>query len=268
MRSISRVVGVSINTVTKLLIDAGTACGKYHDKTVLKIESKRVQCDEIWSFTYAKRRNLGKATAAPAFAGDTWTWTAIDADTKLIISYLVGGRDTIDAKIFMNDLKHRLSGRVQLTTDGHVPYLKAIEDAFGADVDYAQIVKIYGEMSEKGISVFNVCTDITKKVIGGNPDYDYINTSHVERMNLSIRMGNRRFTRSTNAHSKRVENHLNMLSLYFLHYNFCRIHKSLKTSPAMAAGVSKTLHDFEWILELIDSAPPKKRGPYKKHFSN
>lgn len=268
MRSISRVVGVSINTVTKLLVEAGEACAAYHDETVRNVKAQRVQCDEIWSFTAAKQKNVKGMKAPVEGAGDTWTWTALDADSKLIVSYLVGGRDASYANAFMDDVASRLATRVQLTTDGHRPYLEAVEGAFGADVDYAQLVKIYGAAPEtaKGRYSPAECVGARKDNIEGEPDEKHVSTSYVERMNLNIRMGNRRFTRLTNAFSKKIDNHLHMLSLYFVHYNFCRIHKTLKVSPAMAAGVSDTLRDVEWIVRLIEAraAKPNRPAQYKK----
>jgi len=268
MRAVSRVTGVSINTVTKLLVDAGNACAAYHDQTVRNVAAKRVQCDEIWSFTAAKQKNVASMKAPIDGAGDTWTWTALDADSKMIISYLVGGRDGEYAAAFMDDVASRLANRVQLTTDGHKAYLEAVEGAFGADVDYAQLVKIYGAAPDSGKGRYSPaeCTGIKKIRVEGEPDIAHVSTSYVERMNLNIRMGNRRFTRLTNAFSKKVDNHLHMLSLYFVHYNFCRMHKSLRMSPAMAAGVSQTLRDVEWIVSLVDAieTAPKPRGPYKK----
>jgi len=190
----------------------------------------------------------------------------------MIVSYLVGGRDARYANAFMDDVAARLANRVQMTTDGHKAYLEAIEGAFGADVDYAQLIKMYGNAPESAKGRYSPaeCTGIKKRAVDGDPDHKHISTSYVERMNLNIRMGNRRFTRLTNAFSKKIDNHLNMLSLYFVHYNFCRIHKTLRVSPAMAAGVSDTLHDVEWIVGLIDARaePPKKRGPYKKRIKN
>jgi len=272
MRSISRVVGVSINTVTKLLIEAGSACAEYHDNTVRNVKADRIQCDEIWSFVAAKQKNVKTMKAPVEGAGDVWTWTALDADSKMIVSYLVGGRDARYANAFMDDVAARLANRVQMTTDGHKAYLEAIEGAFGADVDYAQLIKMYGNAPESAKGRYSPaeCTGIKKRAVDGDPDHKHISTSYVERMNLNIRMGNRRFTRLTNAFSKKIDNHLNMLSLYFVHYNFCRIHKTLRVSPAMAAGVSDTLHDVEWIVGLIDARaePPKKRGPYKKRIKN
>lgn len=269
MRSISRTVGVSINTVSKLLAEAGEACAAYHDEAMRDVPARRVQCDEIWSFVYAKDKNVPRAKKAPPVAGDVWTWTALDADHKLIVSWIVGDRSGQTAMELMDDLRPRLANRVQLTSDGHKAYLEAVEGAFGADVDYAQLVKLYGptegEGSEKRYSPAT-CTGIRKRKIEGSPDPADISTSYVERHNLTMRMSIRRFTRLTNAFSKKVENHVHSLSLYFVHYNFCRIHKTLKCSPAMAAGVSDTLRDMEWIVGLIDARAPKPNRPktYRK----
>ena len=270
MRSISRITGVSINTVTKLLEDAGKACATYHDVTVRNVKAAHVQCDEIWSFCYAKDKNVATAKAAPDGAGDVWTWTAIDRDHKMILSFEVGDRSGATAIEFMDDLRARLANRVQLTTDGHKAYLEAVEGAFGGDVDYAMLIKLYGDATgakghERKYSPAE-CTGARKELISGYPVKEMVSTSHVERQNLSMRMGMRRFTRLTNGFSKKLENHLHMLSLYFVHYNFVRIHKTLKCTPAMAAGVSATLHDMAWIVGLIDAnAPaPTKRGPYQK----
>jgi IS1 family transposase len=270
MRSISRITGVSINTVTKLLEDAGNACAAYHDSTVRNVQSKDVQCDEIWSFCYAKDKNVATAKAAPEGAGDVWTWTAIDRDSKMILAFEVGDRSAETAREFMFNLVGRLANRVQLTTDGHGAYLKAVGDAFAADVDYAMLVKLYGEPTgtkghERKYSPAE-CTGVKKEPIFGKPDPARISTSHVERQNLSMRMGMRRFTRLTNGFSKKLENHLHMLSLYFVHYNFVRMHKTLKMTPAMAAGVTNTLHDMTGLGGIIDAAapPPKPRGPYRK----
>lgn len=270
MRSISRTVGVSINTVSKLLVEAGEACAAFHDEMVRNVTAQCVQCDEIWSFVYAKDKNVKTAKAAPDGAGDVWTWTALDSDSKMILAYEVGDRSAQTAIEFMDDLRARLANRVQLTTDGHKAYLEAVEGAFGGDVDFAQLVKLYGESvegkrAERKYSPA-VCTGAKKRRVEGNPDMAAVSTSHVERQNLTMRMGMRRFTRLTNGFSKKLENHLHMLSLYFVHYNFVRVHKSLRMTPAMAADVSDTLHDMEWIVSLIDArAPePKKRGPYKK----
>jgi IS1 family transposase len=268
MRAVSRTCDVSINTVSKLLVEAGEACGSYHDETVRNVAAKRVQCDEIWSFVGAKQKNISAMKAPVDSAGDVWTWTALDADSKMMVSYLVGGRDGQYALAFMDDVASRLANRAQLTTDGHKAYLEAVEGAFGADVDYAQLVKIYGAAPEGKTVRYSPaeCTGIKKIKVEGNPDIAHVSTSYVERMNLNIRMGNRRFTRLTNAFSKKIDNHLHMLSLYFVHYNFCRVHKSLRMSPAMAAGVSNTLRDMNWIVDLIDARAPvaTKRGSYKK----
>lgn len=269
MRSISRIVDVSINTVSKLLVDSGEAALAIHDEHVRNVPASRIQCDEIWSFCYAKAKNVPTATAAPEGAGDVWTWTAIDADSKLMVSYFVGDRGAESAMVLMDDLRARLANRVQLTTDGHRAYLEAVEGAFGADVDYAQLVKLYGELGgktpERRYSPAQ-CNGAIKRRVEGNPDIEHVSTSHVERMNLSIRMQNRRFTRLTNAFSKKLDNHIHALALYFCFYNFCRIHKSLKVSPAMAAGVADTLWSLDDVIAKIDEmAPaPKPRGPYKK----
>ena len=272
MRSISRVADVSINTVSKLLIQAGEACIAIHNDNVQGVKASRVQCDEIWSFCYAKKKNVKTAKDAPEGAGDVWTWTAIDADTKLIVSYLVGGRDSEYAMEFMDDLRSRLSNRVQLTTDGHRAYLEAVEGAFGADVDYAQLVKLYGASPESAKGRYSPaeCTGIKKIRREGDPDIKHVSTSYVERQNLTMRMSMRRFTRLTNAFSKKLENHIHALALYFVFYNFCRIHKTLKVSPAMAAGITDTLWSLDDVIAKIDEmAPaPKKRGPYKKNISN
>ncbi len=270
MRSISRTTGVSINTVTKLLVDAGEACAAYHDDAVRDVEARRVKCDEIWSFCYTKEQNVPTAKAAPEGAGDVWTWTALDSDSKMILAWEVGDRSAQTAIEFMDDLRSRLVNRVQLTTDGQKAYLEAVEGAFGGDIDYAMMVKLYGEEPNRGPQRKYsppVCTGVKKRNVEGNPDPAHVSTLHVERHNLTKRMGMRRFTRLTNAFSKKLENHLHMLSIYFVHYNFCRQHKSLKgISPAMAAGVSDTLHDMAWVVGLIDDrAPtPGPRGPYKK----
>jgi IS1 family transposase len=270
MRSISRITGVSINSVTKLLEDAGRACAAYHDENVIGVRAQQVQCDEIWSFCYAKQKNVATAKAAPEGAGDVWTWTAIDSESKMILSYEVGDRSSATAFEFMDDLSRRLANRVQLTTDGHKAYLEAVEGVFGADIDYAMLVKLYGEPAGKKTSERRYspaeCVGARKEWISGEPDKALVSTSHVERHNLTMRMGMRRFTRLTNGFSKKIGNHLHMLSLYFVHYNFCRMHKSLRMSPAMAAGVASDLRDVEWIVSLIDARAPKPapRGPFGK----
>ena len=256
MRAISRVTGVSINTVTKLLEDAGTYCALFHHGMVRNVQAKRVQCDEIWSFCYAKNKNVPAAKAAPAAAGDVWTWTAIEAQSKLIISYLVGNRDGECAMSLMDDLRQRITNKVQLTTDGHKAYLEAVEGAFGVDVDYAQLIKLYGASPEsmKGKYSPAECIGIRKEKIEGNPDLDHVSTSYVERQNLSMRMGMRRFTRLTNAFSKKLANHHHALSLYFVHYNWMRIHTTLRVSPAMEAKIASRLWSWEDIIVLMDKA--------------
>ena len=270
MRSISRVADVSINTVAKLLVDAGKACAAFHDAKVRGVKARRVQVDEIWSFTAAKQKNVPSMRKPVAGAGDTWTWTAIEADTKLLITWLVGGRDSDYAIGFMDDLKSRLANRVQLTSDGHRAYLEAVEGAFGGDVDYAQLVKIYGAAPESGQVRYSPaeCIGARKERIEGSPDPKYISTSFAERQNLTMRMQMRRFTRLTNAFSKKFENHMHMVALYTVWYNYVKQHKSLKgLSPAMAAGLSDTLWSMTDLAEIVDAAQPKlgKRGPYKVH---
>jgi IS1 family transposase len=268
MRAISRVADVSLNTVTKLLVEAGKACAEFHDKNVRNIAAKRVQADEIWSFCYAKEKTLKFAKAAPAGAGSVWTWTALDMDSKLIVSCLVGGRDAAYAMEFMEDLKSRLSTRVQLSTDGHKPYLTAVESAFGDEIDYAQLVKIYGAPSDNPEVRYSPAPFLRakKNVVTGNPDESLVSTSHVERSNLSFRMHMRRYTRLTNGHSKKLENHCHMVALYTVWYNFARINSAVRVAPAMAAGLSTRLWDMADIVKLVDDAAPApaKRGPYKK----
>ena len=267
MRSISRVADVSINTVSKLLVQAGEACLILHDDTVRNVKTSRIQCDEIWSFCHAKAKNVATAKAAPEGAGDVWTWTAIDADSKLIVSYYVGDRSGQSAMCLMDDLQARLANRVQLTTDGHKAYLEAVEGAFGGDVDFAQLVKLYGPtITAPGRYSPAECIGAKKMAVEGNPDIKHVSTSYVERQNLTMRMSMRRFTRLTNAFSKKIENHIHALALYFVFYNFTRIHKTLRMSPAMAAGVTDRLWSLDDVIAKIDElAPaPTKRGPYKK----
>jgi IS1 family transposase len=271
MRSISRVTDVSINTVSKLLVEAGEAALQIHEETVRNVKASRIQCDEIWSFCHAKQKNVATAKAAPEGAGDVWTWTAIDADTKLIVSFVVGDRSGESAMVLMDDLRARLANRVQLTTDGHKAYLEAVEGAFGADVDYAQLVKLYGPtITAPGRYSPAECTGIKKIRREGNPDIAHVSTSYVERQNLTMRMSMRRFTRLTNAFSKKLDNHIHALALYFVFYNFTRMHKTLRMSPAMAAGITDRLWSLDDVVAKIDEmAPePKKRGPYKKREAN
>src|SRR5713101_4313303 len=241
MRSISRVCDVSMNTVSKLLIDAGKACASFHDANVRDVKSRRTKVDEIWSFTYAKQKNVPTAKRQDLAYGDTWTWTAIDADSKLIVSWLVGGRDGDYAMGFMDDLRSRLANRVQLTSYGHAP------EAMKGRYSPAE------------------CIGAEKRRVEGNPDPKHISTSYAERQNLTMRMQMRRFTRLTNAFSKKFENHMHMVALYTVWYNYVKQHKSLKgISPAMAAGISDTLWSMTDLAEMVDAAAPKpgKRGPY------
>ena len=268
MRAVTRLTGVSINTVSKLLMDAGEACAAYHDENVRGVESPRIQADEIWSFVYAKEKNVAKAKDAPAGAGDAWTWTALDADSKLIVSWVVGNRNATTALYLMDDVQQRLTRRVQLTTDGHGAYLDAVEATFGPEIDYAMLVKIYGSGGDDSQRRYSPgeCLGARKVIVQGNPDPDKISTSYVERRNLSMRMGMRRFTRLTNAFSKRIEKHAAMLALYFLHYNFCRVHKTLRCTPAMEAGLDTTVRSLEGIVGLIDARAPQPNRPatYRK----
>ena len=270
MRATADLCDVNLRTIHKLLEDAGKACVAYHDQHVRDIHARYIECDEIWSFCYAKRKNVPKAKAAPAYAGDVWTWTALDRESKLIVSWVMGGRDAEWALIFMDDLRSRLASRVQLTTDGHRAYLEAVEGAFGGDVDYAQLLKIYGEPKgatdqERKYSSGECCG--TKKfVIEGEPDTAMISTSFVERHNLTMRMQMRRFTRLTNAFSKKLENHGHHLALYFMYYNFCRIHQTVRVTPAMQAGLSDHVWSMEDLVEMVNATMPAPgpRGPYKK----
>ena len=270
MRSVSRLADVSFSTVAKLLVSAGRFCAGYHDDKVRGVAAKRVQVDEIWSFTGAKAKNVAAMKKPVEGAGDTWTWTAIEADTKLIISHFVGGRDGECAAWFINDLAARLATRVQLTSDGHKAYLQAVEGAFGCDVDYAMLNKIYGASSDSAKGRYSPaeCIGARKERIEGKPDMAHVSTSYAERANLTMRMHNRRFTRLTNAFSKKFENHAHMVAVYAVWYNFIRIHKSLRVTPAMAANLSATLLSWTDFVEMMDADEmPKKRGPYKKAVS-
>lgn len=251
IRATVRLTGVAKNTVVKLLTDVGLACSIYQDKAFRGLTCKRIQCDEVWSFVGSKEKNTTKESKAKGW-GDCWTWTALDSETKLIPCWYVGTRDAGAAHHFMHDLAARLAHRVQLTTDGHRPYLSAVADAFGTEVDYAQLVKIYGEgpKTEARYSPAQ-CMGARKARVTGSPEYAHVSTSHIERSNLTIRMGNRRFTRLTNAFSKKVENHEHMLALFFCYYNFCRIHQSLRVTPAMAAGISSRVWDISDIVLLV-----------------
>jgi IS1 family transposase len=264
----TRITGASKNTVLKLLADAGEACAKYQDEAMRNLTCNRVECDEIWSFVGMKQKNVPEELQDTFGFGDVYTWTAIDAETKLVPCWHVGTRDAESAYDFIHDLASRLANRIQLTTDGHKAYLDAVEDAFGADIDFAQLVKMYGNLSQQKNDARRYSpaefTGSEKRPITGNPDLRKVSTSYVERQNLTMRMHMRRFTRLTNSFSKKLENHMHAISLYFMFYNFCKIHKSLRVTPAMAAGVSTTLWEISDIVALIPEEAPKKRGSYKK----
>lgn len=253
IRAISRMTGASKNTIVKLLADAGEAFSDYQDRTLRGLTCKRVQVDEIWAFVYAKAKNVETAKAAPEGAGDCWTWMAIDADTKLIPSFYVGARDADAAQTFIADLAGRLANRVQLTSDGHKPYLEAVEQSFGADIDYAMLVKHYGT-PEGALGRYSPgeCTGISLRRVEGRPDLAHVSTSYAERANLTLRMGSRRFTRLTNAFSKKVENHAHSIAIHTMHYNFVRIHQTLRCTPAMAAGVSATLWELADMVKVLE----------------
>ena len=266
MRATSRIADVSINTVTKLLVDAGTACLAYQDVAIRNIASKRVQCDEIWSFCYSKEKNVTPEDKGVLGHGDAYTWTAIDADTKLAISWLVGRRDGEYAEVFIADLASRLQGRIQLTTDGHGPYVAAVEKVFGAAIDYAMLVKIYEGGDQEGQKRYSPAGFVKadKRRITGNADENEVSTSYVERQNLTMRMNMRRFTRLTNGFSKKIENLEHAVALHFMFYNFGRIHKTLRVTPAMEAGIADHVWTLEEIAELVKAPEAKKRGHYKK----
>lgn len=268
MRSVTRIVGCSINTVTKLLIDVGQSCDEYQDKAMRNLPCKRIQCDEIWSFCGMKEKNVPKEHEGELGYGDVYTWTAICPDTKLIPSYLVGKRNVEYANVFMQDLAARLASRVQLTSDGHHAYVEAVEGAFGFDIDFAMLVKHYsnpGELkqAQKRYSPSKFVS-ADKRRISGDPDIEKVSTSHVERQNLTMRMSMRRFTRLTNAFSKKIEHLEYAVALHFMYYNFGRVHKTLRVTPAMEAKISDHVWTLEEIAGLVEEVAPKKRGPYKK----
>jgi IS1 family transposase len=267
LRATGRATDTAFNTVTKLFVSASEACAAYQDATLRNLKGRKWQLDEIWSFIYAKEKNVRRAKSAPADAGDVWTWVAIDADSKLVPSWRVGDRSSETAIAFVDDLRSRLAARPQITTDGHRAYLEAIEGAFGGDVDYAMLVKLYGESpeAEKRYSPAE-CIGVRKTRIEGDPDPKHVSTSFAERQNLTLRMSFRRFTRLTNAFSKKLENHALSVALHYMHYNFCRIHKTLRITPAMAAGVTDHVWSVADIVSMIEAneSAPAKRGPYKK----
>ena len=246
-----RMTGVAKHTILKLLADLGPACAEYQDKVFRNLNCKRIQCDEIWQFCYAKEKNVPADKKGHFGYGDVWTWVAIDADTKLVPSFVIGDRTARTATQLIDDLASRLSHRVQLTTDGHAAYLEAVEGAFGAGVDYAMLVKIYGASQEETRYSPAECTGTQQKVISGRPNPRHISTSFVERQNLTMRMGMRRFTRLTNGFSKKVENHAHAIAIHYMHYNFCRVHKTLRVTPAMEAGIADHVWTVEEMLEKV-----------------
>jgi IS1 family transposase len=243
---------VAKNTIVKLLSDLGCACALYHNRNVRNLRVRRLQCDEIWSFVGAKAKNASPEKKQEGW-GDIWTWVGIDADTKLVVSYLVGGRDAGWATDFMQDCANRIRNRVQITTDGHRAYLEAVENAFGADIDYAMLQKIYGAPSDEETRRYSPakCIGCDMKVVSGDPDPRHVSTSYVERQNLTMRMQMRRFTRLTNAHSKKVDNHRHMVALHYMHYNYCRVHSSLRVTPAQEAGLSDHVWEVEELIALL-----------------
>ncbi len=271
LRSISRAEDVTLNTVLRLVVTAGRACWAYHDEHVRGVKAKRVQCDEVWSYIGCKAKNASKSSrAGDPTIGDCWTWTAIEAESKLLISYMVGGRDSEYAMMLMDDLRGRIANRIQLTTDGHTPYLSAVEESFGADIDYSMLIKLYGEPPHSPEAARRYspseCVGTRKGKITGNPDPKHVSTSYVERQNLTMRMSIRRFTRLTNAYSKKIENHSYAVDLHVMYYNFVRQHASLnKWTPAMAAGLSDHIWDMGEIVALIEAREEtvsRKRGAY------
>jgi IS1 family transposase len=253
IRATVRLTGAAKNTVVKLLADIGCASAAYHNRNVRRLKVRRLQCDEIWSFVGAKAKNVSVEKKQEGW-GDVWTWIGIDADTKLVVSYLVGGRGAGWAKDFMEDCAKRISNRVQITTDGHKGYLEAVENAFGADIDYAMLQKIYGAPAENETRYSPAtCIGCDMKVVSGDPDPKHVSTSYVERQNLTMRMQIRRFTRLTNAFSKKVENHRHSVALHYMYYNYCRVHQTLRCTPAMEAGLT----DHVWSLEELCALLPK-----------
>jgi IS1 family transposase len=261
VRSTVRITGLAKNTIVRLLGELGCACAGYHNKHLRNLKVRRMQCDEVWSFVGAKAKNVSVEKKQEGW-GDVWTWTAIDADTKLCVSYLVGGRDGGWAKDFMEDCAKRIRNRVQITTDGHKAYLEAVENAFGADIDYAQLYKVYGAPSDEETRRYSPaqCVGCNLKVVSGNPDPAHVSTTYVERSNLTSRTGNRRFTRLTYGFSKRIDNHRHMVALFFFYYNFCRIHSTLRVTPAMEAGLT----DHAWSLEEMCATLPAQTPSAKR----
>jgi IS1 family transposase len=269
INAVSRMTGVSKNTVLKLLVDLGAACAEYQDKAFRNLTCQKIQMDEIWSFCYAKAKNLPPEKEGVWGYGDVWTWVSIDADTKLVPCWLVGPRNPTAANEFVADLAARLASKVQLTTDGLHFYLEAVEKAFGSEIDYAMLVKIYGKGGKKDETKYSPaeCVGCKKQRVVGKPKRKDVSTSFVERQNLTMRMNMRRFTRLTNAFSRKVENHAHAIALHYMVYNFVKIHGSLRCTPAMAAGVTSKLWDIADVVALLPEPEAKKRGPYKKRIS-
>ena len=267
VRSTSRMTGIARNTITKLLVDLGSACMAYHDEHVRGVKVQRLQCDEIWAYVGAKARNVSIEKKDVGW-GDVWTWVALDADTKLVVSYLVGGRGAGWAKDFMLDCASRVVGQPQITTDAHKPYLAAVEEAFGGDADYAILHKVFGasDEPEKRYSPAK-CIGCSMKTVSGVPDPKHVSTSYVERQNLTMRMSIRRFTRLTNGFSKKIENHAYAVALHFMYSNFCRVHQTLRVTPAMEAGLSDHVWSIEELIDVLPEPEAKKRGPYKKKLA-
>ncbi|MGB2712861.1 MAG: IS1 family transposase [Vicinamibacterales bacterium] len=258
LRSVTRMTGVSINTVTKLLVDLGNAAVAYHDEYVRNVTTKRIEADEVWTFCYARRENVPEKKKGQLGYGDVWTWVGIDSDSKLVLSWAVGRRDAETAYEFMHDLASRLSNRVQLTTDGLHAYLVAVDSAFGNDIDYARLIKVYGsDPNAERRYAPPVCLSVKEEIVSGAPDPGYISTSYIERQNLTMRMSMRRFTRLTNGHSKKLANHCHAIAVHYLHYNFARKQTALKGTPAMAAGLSDHVWTIEEIVGVLDAVERK-----------
>jgi IS1 family transposase len=266
MRAVSRMTGVNINTIMSLLVDAGSACAEFQDGALQNLPCKRIECDELWSYVGAKDKNVSPDQRAKFGVGSVWTWIALDADSKLICSWMIGNRDALAAREFMNDLAPRLANRVQLTTDGHHAYLEAVHAVFGSEIDYAQLVKIYGESAEaeKRYSPAE-CIGTKKNVVIGNPDKKLVSTSYVERQNLTMRMHIRRFTRLTNAFSKKLENHIAAVSLHCMFYNFVRIHQTLRITPAMAVGIAERVWEIADIVRLLERREARLEAEAREH---
>ena len=274
IRATTRISGVARNTVNRLIIETGKVCADFQHRALRDLRCERIQVDEVWSFVYAKEKNVRRATNAPPQAGDVWTWTALCADTKLVPSWWVGDRSGHTARAFITDLRARLAKRVQLTSDGYRAYLSAVPSAFGADVDYAMLVKLYGATGNDRQPDTRYspseCIGARKEAVIGNPDPAAVSTSYVERQNLTMRMSMRRFTRLTNAFSKKLENHCHAIAMHFMYYNFCRAHASLLGTPAMEAGVTDRQWTVEDVVDLVRAAQPKPKRPktYAKRISN